>query len=134
MKRFVPLVLLIASLAFFAGSLAAQRVQADGIVRRATAPLLAADSASAPTAATTNTPTQPPATATPPTTPTATPTTAGTRGPWYTSSFSTATYYYCAADPGWRSLNATYLRSYATEAELLAVWGSSRTKHPYPGC
>lgn len=56
------------------------------------------------------------------------------KGPWYTSSFSTSTYYYCAADPGWRGLSPTYLRSYSTEAALLSDWAGRRIKHAYPGC
>lgn len=69
----------------------------------------------------------------PPPPPTPTPT-SDPRSPWYTSSHSSATYYYCAADPGWKNLTPTYLRSYPTEAALLAVWGGLRTKHPHPSC
>lgn len=65
--------------------------------------------------------------------PTAVPAT-DNNGPWYTSSYASSTYYYCAADPGWRGLSPTYLLSYPTEAALLADWGGRRVKHPYAGC
>ena len=77
--------------------------------------------------------TTPSVTTTATSTPTPTPV-ADDKGPWYTSSFSTSTYYYCAADPGWQGLSPTYLRSYPTEAALLVDWAGRRVKHAYPGC
>lgn len=54
-------------------------------------------------------------------------------GPWHTSAAASASFYYCEADPGWRSLSVANLRSYDTEAALLGAF-PGRAKHPYPGC
>ena len=60
---------------------------------------------------------------TPTTTPTQTP--APTPTPvsghiFYLSTYSTAKYYYCDTDNGWKSLSEKYLKSYLSEEELLA--------------
>jgi hypothetical protein len=47
---------------------------------------------------------------------------------FYTSSHSTAKYYYCDTDPGWKSLSTTNLRSFSSESALLASY-PSRTLH-----
>ena len=87
-----------------------------------------------PTSVVTATPTSPPtATATSSPTPTRTPTPAP-GGPWYTSAHHSAEFYYCAADQGWKGITPSNLREYATEAELLAVWGGERLKHPDSKC
>ncbi|MCK9520296.1 MAG: hypothetical protein M0R74_14920 [Dehalococcoidia bacterium] len=66
-------------------------------------------------------------------TPTATPTRVAAQT-WYTSSHHSAQYYYCDLDDGWRNLSPVYIRSYPSEAALLAVWGGQRTKHPDSKC
>ena len=87
-----------------------------------------------PAAAVTATPTSAAtATATSSATPTRTPTPVP-GGPWYTSEHPTADFYYCAADQGWKGIAPSNLREYATEAELIAVWGSQRVKHPDSKC
>ncbi len=53
---------------------------------------------------------------------------------WYTSSHSSAQYYYCELDPQWKSLSPVYLRSYPSEAELLAVWAGTRVKFHSSEC
>ena len=70
------------------------------------------------------------------TSPTATPTVSAPIGgmTWYTSSHGSAQYYYCQLDSGWKSLSPTYLRSYASEAALLAGWAGSRVKHHSSKC
>ncbi len=45
---------------------------------------------------------------------------------FYTSSHSTAKYYYCDTDPGWKSLSTTNLRSFSSESALLASYHASR--------
>jgi hypothetical protein len=96
--------------------------------------------ASPPTATPTPTgrPATPTATATfTPTTqsqPTATATSQPSAHTWYTSAASNAKYYYCDLDDGWKSLSPSNLRSYPSEAALIAAWGSSRVKHPSSKC
>lgn len=52
-------------------------------------------------------------------TPVATPaTTSGEK--WYVSSHYSSKYYYCEASDGWKTLSSTYLKTYNSEAELLA--------------
>jgi hypothetical protein len=46
------------------------------------------------------------------------------------SAHHSAKFYYCADDQGWKGIAPSNLREYATEAELLAVWGGERLKHP----
>ncbi|OGN07408.1 MAG: hypothetical protein A3B86_01515 [Candidatus Yanofskybacteria bacterium RIFCSPHIGHO2_02_FULL_38_22b] len=58
-------------------------------------------------------------------TPTPTQTSAPTPMPvsghiFYLSIYSTAKYYYCDTDNGWKSLSEKYLKSYSSEEELLA--------------
>lgn len=53
-------------------------------------------------------------------TPTASP--ASTCGNYCTSSYSTATYYYCANDPAWRGLTPKYLKSFETKEGLLVAY------------
>ena len=53
---------------------------------------------------------------------------------WYTSSAGNARYYYCDGDDGWKGLSQNNLRSYPSEAELLAAWSGRRTKHPDSKC
>lgn len=53
---------------------------------------------------------------------------------WYTSSHSSAQYYYCELDPQWKSLSPAYLRSYPSEAALLAVWAGTRVKFHSSKC
>lgn len=101
-------------------------------------PLLAADSApgpALPATASATTPTPANTTAAPTNTaPASTATPApDARGPFHTSAASNATYYYCDADSQWRGLSASNLRTYTTEAELLAAF-PTRIKHTYPGC
>jgi endonuclease YncB( thermonuclease family) len=64
-------------------------------------------------------------------TPTAT---SPTQMTWYTSSHSSAQYYHCALDPQWKNLNPAYLRSYPSEAALLAVWAGTRVKFHSSKC
>lgn len=47
---------------------------------------------------------------------------------FYTSSHSSAKYYYCDTDPGWQSLSTANLRSFSSEADLRNAF-SSRTLH-----
>lgn len=47
---------------------------------------------------------------------------------FYTSSHSSAKYYYCDTDPGWKSLSTANLRSFSSEADLRKAF-SSRTLH-----
>ncbi len=53
---------------------------------------------------------------------------------WYTSGHSSAQYYYCELDPQWKSLSPAYLRSYPSEAALLAVWAGTRVKFHSSKC
>jgi len=53
---------------------------------------------------------------------------------WYTSSHPSAQYYYCELDPQWKSLTPAYLRSYPSEAALLAVWAGTRVKFHSSQC
>ncbi len=53
---------------------------------------------------------------------------------WYTSSHSSAQYYYCELDPQWKSLSPAYLRSYPSEVALLAEWGKTRVKYHSSKC
>lgn len=46
---------------------------------------------------------------------------------FYTSSHYRATYYYCDTDDGWKALSSSYLKSFSSEAELLAKY--KRTLH-----
>ena len=50
-------------------------------------------------------------------------------GAFYTSSYGTAKYYYPAACSGWKSLSASYLKSFDSLNALLAAY-SSRTESP----
>jgi hypothetical protein len=43
---------------------------------------------------------------------------------FYMSTYRTSKYYYCDTDPGWKSLSTTYLKSYPSEAALLADYPS----------
>lgn len=47
---------------------------------------------------------------------------------FYTSSHSSAKYYYCDTDPGWKSLSTANLRSFSSEVDLRNAF-SSRTLH-----
>lgn len=51
--------------------------------------------------------------------PSATPDTVGGHV-FYLSTYHTSKYYYCDTDNGWKSLSATYLKSYPSESTLLA--------------
>ena len=53
---------------------------------------------------------------------------------WYTSAASNATRYYCDLDPEWKTLSPANLRSYPSEAALIAAWGAARTKSPVSHC
>jgi len=50
---------------------------------------------------------------------------------WYTSSFNTATTYYCDDDSAWHNLSPRYLQVYPSVAALLAVYP---TKHLHRPC
>ncbi len=47
---------------------------------------------------------------------------------------SPAQYYYCELDPQWKSLSPAYLRSYPSEAALLAAWAGTRVKFHSSKC
>lgn len=41
---------------------------------------------------------------------------------WYTSSYHTATKYYCDTDPAWKKLSSKYLKSFLSSEELLKAY------------
>jgi len=49
---------------------------------------------------------------------------------YYTSSYRTATRYYCDTDKGWKQLSKKYLESYSSEAELLAQYPAKTLRKP----
>jgi len=53
---------------------------------------------------------------------------------WYTSASKSAKDYYCELDAGWKQIVAANLRSYPSEAALLAEWPGTRVKSPSSKC
>ena len=53
---------------------------------------------------------------------------------WYTSASKSAKDYYCDLDQGWKQIVAANLRTYSSEADLLANWPGMRVKSPSSKC
>jgi hypothetical protein len=59
---------------------------------------------------------------------------AGGEHTWYTSASKSAKDYYCELDSGWKQIVAANLRTYSSEADLLANWPGMRVKSPSSKC